>query len=84
MEEREIQQRFHLFQQQVEAAVSLLEEVKLNCAAAADALKIEVEVLRRLMEGYDPDFARRYAELHAQLIQEVSPESMEPSRRGQT
>jgi hypothetical protein len=84
MEEKEIQQRFHLLQQQVEAAVSLLEEVKLNCAAAADALKIEVEVLRRLMEGYDPDFARRYAELRAQLIQEVIPESMEPSRRRQT
>jgi hypothetical protein len=84
MEEKELQQRFHLLQQQVEAAVSLLEEVKLNCAAAADALKIEVEVLRRLMEGYDPDFARRYAELRTQLIQEGSPEAMEPGRRRQT
>jgi hypothetical protein len=84
MEEKEIQQRFHLLQQEVEAAISLVEEVRLNCAAVADALKIEVEVLRRFMEGYDPDFARRYAELRAQVIHEVNPEWMEPGRRIRT
>jgi hypothetical protein len=63
MEEKELQQRFHLLQQEVEAAISMVEEVRLNYAAADDALKIEVEVLRRFMDGYDPNFARRYAEL---------------------
>jgi hypothetical protein len=81
MEEKEIQQRFHLLQQEVDAATSVVEEVRLNFAAVVDALKIEVEVLRRCMESYDPDFARRYAELRAQVIHEVNPEWTEPGSR---
>jgi hypothetical protein len=81
MEEKEIQQRFHLLQQEVDAATSVVEEVRLNFAAVVDALKIEVEVLRRFMESYDPDFARRYAELRAQVIHEVNPEWTEPGSR---
>jgi hypothetical protein len=81
MEEKEIQQRFHLLQQEVDAATSVVEEVRLNFAAVADALKIEVEVLRQYMESYDPDFARRYAELRAQVIHELNPEWTEPGSR---
>jgi hypothetical protein len=81
MEEKDIQQRFHLLQQEVEAAVSLIADMKLNSTAAIDALKIEVEVLRRFMERYHPDFARRYAELRTQVIQEVNPEWVEPGSR---
>jgi hypothetical protein len=84
MEEKEIQQRLHLLQQEAEAAISLVEEVRLNCAAVADALKIEVEMLRRFMEGYNPDFARRYAELRAQVIHEINPEWAEPDSKKQT
>jgi hypothetical protein len=64
------------------AAVSLIEDTKLKTAAAIDALKIEVEVLRRFMERYHPDFAPRYAELRAQGIQEVNPEWIEPGSKG--
>jgi hypothetical protein len=81
---KEIHQRFHLLQQEVESAISLVEEARLNGAAVADALKIEVEALRRFMEDYDPDFARRYAELRTQVIHEVNPEWMESSSRRQT
>jgi hypothetical protein len=81
MEEQEIQQRFHLLQQEVEAAVSLIADTKLNDTAAIDALKIEVEVLRRFMERYHPDFVPRYAELRAEVIQEVNPEWSEPGAR---
>jgi hypothetical protein len=63
MEEKQIEQRFHLLQQEVEAAVSLVEQIKLNCAAATDALKIDIEVLRRLMEHTYLDFPRRHTEL---------------------
>jgi len=84
MEEKELQQRFHLLQQEVEAAISLVEEVRLNYAAAVDALKIEVEVLRRFMNGYDPDFARRYDELRGQVIHEINPEWTEPGSRSRT
>jgi hypothetical protein len=84
MEEKELQQRFHLLQQEVEAAISLVEEVRLNYAAAVDALKIEVEVLRRFMNGYDADFARRYDELRGHVIHEINPEWTEPGSRSRT
>jgi hypothetical protein len=83
MEEKEIYQRFHLLQQEVESAISLVEEVRLNCTAVAATLKIEVEVLRRFMQSYDPDFARRYAELREQVIHEVNPDWMEAGSRRQ-
>jgi len=82
MEEKDIKQRFHVLQQEVEAAVSLIGDTKLNNTAAIDALKIEVEVLRRSMERYYPDFAPRYAALRAQVIQEVNPEWIEPGSKG--
>jgi hypothetical protein len=77
MEDKELQQRFHLLHQEVEAAVSLVDDVKLNCKTATDALKIEIEILRRFMERYHPDFARRYPELRAEVVQEVDPEWMD-------
>ena len=84
MEEKELQQRFHLLQQQVEAAISLIEEVRLNYTAAVDALKIEVEVLRQFMDARDPDFARHYDELRSHVIHEVSPELTESGNRRYT
>jgi hypothetical protein len=80
MEEKEIQQRLHLLHQEVEAAIALVEEVKLTCATATAALKIEMEVLRRFLERYHPDFARHSAELRTQVLQEANPEEIEPSR----
>ena len=56
----------------------MIEDAKLNSTAAVDALKIEVEVLRRFMERYHPDFAPRYAELRAEVIQEVNSEWTDP------
>jgi hypothetical protein len=78
MEEKQIEQRFHLLQQEVEAAVALVEQAKLNCAAATDALKIEIEVLRCFMEHAYPDFPHRYIELRAQARHAVNPEWREP------
>jgi hypothetical protein len=81
MEELDLKHQFHLLQKEVEAAVSLTEEVKLNLLAAVDALKIEVEVLKRFMERYHADFPRRYPELKEELMHEVDPEWMEQSGR---
>ncbi len=78
MEEKQIKQRFHLLQQEIDAAASLAEQVKLDCAAAIDALNIEIEVLRRFMEHAHPGFSRDYAELRAQVLRTISPERIEP------
>lgn len=70
---------YHL--SEVEAAVSLRGDTKRDSTAAIDALNIEVEVLRRCMECYHPDFAPGYAELWVEVMQEVNPEWIEPSSR---
>lgn len=77
MEEPDIKQRLHLLQKEVEASVALAQDAKLNLTSAIDAMKIEVEVLRRFMERYHLDFARRYPELREEVIREVDPEWME-------
>jgi hypothetical protein len=61
LEEKDIQQRFHLLQQEIEAAVSLIGDTKLNSTTAIDALKIEVEVRRRFEEK---DQRPRQADAH--------------------
>ena len=80
-EEKHIEHRFHLVQKEIEAAVSLIQDLKLDLISAIDALKIEVEVLRRFMQRYHPDFGRVYADLRAEVIQEVDPEWMETEKR---
>jgi hypothetical protein len=82
MEEFDIKQQFHLLQKQVEAAVSLTEEVKLNLVAGIDSLKLEVEVLKRFMERYHADFVRRYPELKEEMLREVDPEWIERNEQG--
>ena len=76
----DIEQQFHLLHKEVEAAVSLTEDTKLNLLAAIDAIKIEVEVLRRFMESYHPDFADLYPPLKEEVMRRVNPEWMEDGR----
>jgi hypothetical protein len=84
MEELDLKHQFHLLQQEVEAAVSLTAEVKLNLLAAIDSLKIEVEVLKRFMERYHADFPRRYPELREEIMRQVDPEWIEQSEQNKT
>jgi hypothetical protein len=83
MEDFDLKHRFHLLQKEVEAAVSLTEEVKLNLLAGIDSLKVEVEILKRFMEHYHADFARRYLELREEILREVDPEWSEGRERNQ-
>jgi hypothetical protein len=77
MEELDIKQQFHLLQKEVEAAVSLTEDTKLNLLSAIDTIKIEIEVLKRFLQQYHTNFARQYAELREAVIREVDPEWMD-------
>lgn len=81
MEEKDLEHRFHLVQKEIEAAVSLIQDLKLDLFSAADALKIEVEVLHRFMQRFHADFARVYEDLRAEVIQEFDPEWMETKKR---
>jgi hypothetical protein len=74
MEELVIKHQLQLLQQEVAAAVSLTRDLKCKLLPALDLLKIEVEVLKRFMERYHPDFPRHYPELREELMREVGPE----------
>jgi hypothetical protein len=81
VEEKDLEHRFHLVQKEIEAGVSLTQDLKLDLFSAIDALKIEVEVLRRFMQRYHPDFTRVYPDIRAEVVQEVNPEWMETEKR---
>ena len=81
MEEMDIKQQFHLLQKEVEAAISLLEDTKLNLLSTIDALKIEVEVLKRFLGHYHADFTRRYPELREEVLRQVDPEWGEQGKK---
>lgn len=80
MKAPDIEQEFRFLHKEVEAAVSLTEDAKLNLLVAIDNIRIEVEVLRRFMESYHPDFADQYAPLREEVMRRVNPEWMEESR----
>ena len=77
MKDADIKQQLHLLQKQLEAMVSLHEEMKLNLLSQVDNLKIEVEVLKRFITHHHSDFERHYAQLKDTVIQEIDPEWLE-------
>lgn len=77
MEELDIRQRLNLLQKEIEAAVSLSEDTKLDLRAAIDTLKLEVEILKRFIVRHHADFATQYAKLREEIIREVDPERHE-------
>lgn len=79
MEEMDIRQQFHLLQKEVEAAVSLLEDTKLNLLSAIDTMRIEIEVLKQYLEQHHADFAHRYPELREKVMRRIDPEWVEQS-----
>jgi len=48
--------------------------LKLNCRTEIDALKLEIETLKRLLAGSHPDFPERFQAVKEAVIREVSPE----------
>ena len=80
MEDKDIKQQFHLLQKEVETAGARIEDTRLNLVAAIDTLKLEIEILKRFMERYHADFARRYPELRDELMREVDLEWLAPER----
>jgi len=74
MEDADIKQQLHLLQKQVEAAMSLLEDTKLNLLSQVDGLKIEVEVLKRFMTRHHSEFPSNYPQLKDTVTRDIDPE----------
>jgi hypothetical protein len=70
----DLEQRLHLMQKEIEAAVSLVTESKLDLMAAIDSLRIELEILKSYMERFHPGFADSYPKFKEEAIQAIDPE----------
>ena len=74
MHDQDIQQRFHLIQQEIEAAASAMREEKLDLTATIDSLKLELETIKLFMERYHPGFSEAYAKLREEAMQAIDSE----------
>jgi hypothetical protein len=75
MKEAEIIEQFRLFQQEIVLAGEAIETFKRDQRAAIDALRLEVEVLKRCLCQVHPELAAQYETIQATLIREFDPEA---------
>jgi hypothetical protein len=75
MKEAEIAEQFRLFQQAIVLAGEAVETLKRDQRAAIDALRLEVEVLKRCLCQVHPELAAHVETMRATLIREFDPEA---------
>jgi hypothetical protein len=75
MKEAEIAEQFRLFQQAIVLAGEAVETLKRDQRAAIDALRLEVEVLKRCLLQVHPERAAHVETMRATLIREFDPEA---------
>jgi hypothetical protein len=75
MEEAATTEKFRLLQQEIVLAGEAVETLKRDQRAAIDALRLEVEVLKRCVFQVHPELAAQLETIRATLIREFDPES---------
>jgi hypothetical protein len=75
MKEAEIDEQFRLFQQANVLAGEAVETLERDQRAALDALRLEVEVLKRCLCQVHPELAAQFEAIRATLIREFDPEA---------
>ena len=75
MKEAEITEQFRLFQQAIVLAGEAVETLKREQRATIDALRLEVEVLKRCLFQLHPELATQFETMRADLIREFDPEA---------
>jgi hypothetical protein len=75
MKEAEITEQFRLFQQAIVLAGEAVETLQREQRAAIDALRLEVEVLKRCLCQVHPELAAQFETIRATLIREFDPEA---------
>ena len=76
MKERDIEKKFGMLQQEITLNGDILEAAKREQRAALDALRLEVETLRRCLRRFHPDSEACFEELRAETTQTVDPEAL--------
>ena len=75
MKEAEIAEQFRLLQQEIVLAGEAVETLKRDQRAEIDALRLEVEVLKRCLLQVHPELAAQFEAIRATLIREFDPEA---------
>jgi hypothetical protein len=75
MKEAEITEQFRLLQQEIVLAGEAVETLKRDQRAAMDALRLDVEVLKRCLVQVHPELAAQFEAIRATLLREFDPEA---------
>ncbi len=76
MREGEVEKQLKLLQQEIALTGHELDGLKREQRATMNALRLEVEALRRCLERLHPDSRECLAALRAEVIQETDPEGL--------
>jgi hypothetical protein len=75
MKEAEIVEQFRLLQQEIVLAGEAVETLKRDQRAEIDALRLDMEVLKRCLFQLHPELAAHFETMRATLIREFDPET---------
>lgn len=75
MKEAEMAEQFRLLQQEIVLAGEAVETLKRDQRAEIDALRLDVEVLKRCLLQVHPELAAHFETMRATLIREFDPEA---------
>ena len=75
MKEAEIAEHFRLLQREVELAGEAVSDLQRDHRAEIDAVRLEVEVLRRCLFLMHPNLEEQWSKVRTQVVQETDPET---------
>lgn len=75
MHESAIEEQLRLIQQELTSTGETLETLRRDQRAEVDALRLDIEALRRCLILLHPDFAARFDALRAQVVRDTDPEA---------
>jgi len=76
MTEAQSTEQLRLLQQEIVLAGEAVETLKREQRAAIDALRLEVEMLKRCLVQVHPELAAQFEAIRATLIREFDPEAL--------
>jgi hypothetical protein len=75
MEEAELLERFRLLQQEINLAGEAVDTLRRDHRAEIDALRLEIEVMRRCLFLMHPELQEHEAKVRSDVIQGTDPET---------
>jgi hypothetical protein len=75
MTEVGMEERLRLLEREIGLAGEAIDTLSRDHRATIDALRLEIEVLRRCLIYVQPELAEQYDTVRAELIQQVDPEA---------